>query len=86
MSGKLETESKLLSAARDALSLEAMDRDVLGPVQAEIKDLREVGTWFGIVSTFSLCTSCAQYQNTFNKNKWISLMTAGMDDGRRMWM
>lgn len=42
MSGRLEADSKLLSLARDALSLDPMDRDVLGPVQGEIKDLREV--------------------------------------------
>lgn len=42
MTAKLESESKLLSSARDALSLEPMERDVLGPMQAEITDLREV--------------------------------------------
>ncbi|CAN0169060.1 unnamed protein product, partial [Ectocarpus sp. 12 AP-2014] len=42
MTAKLESESKLLSAARDALSLEPIERDVLGPMQAEITDLREV--------------------------------------------
>lgn len=42
MTAKLESESKLLSSARDALSLEPMERDVLGPMQAEINDLREV--------------------------------------------
>lgn len=44
MTAKLESETKLLSAARDALSLEPMDRDVLGPVRAEIVDLREVSS------------------------------------------
>lgn len=47
MTGKLEAESKLLSAARDALSLDPEDKDVLGPVQGEMKDLREVGGWMG---------------------------------------
>ncbi|CAM9318020.1 unnamed protein product, partial [Hapterophycus canaliculatus] len=42
MTATLESESKLLSSARDALSLEPMERDVLGPIQAEITDLREV--------------------------------------------
>lgn len=42
MTVRLEAESKLLSSARDALSLDPVDRDVLGPVQGEIKDLREV--------------------------------------------
>lgn len=42
MTAKLESESKLLSSARDALSLEPMERDVLGPMQSEIADLREV--------------------------------------------
>lgn len=41
MSNRLEADTKLLSLARDALSLDPMDRDVLGPVQSEIKDLRE---------------------------------------------
>lgn len=47
MTAKLGSESKLLSSARDALSLEPMERDVLGPMQAEITDLREVspGRW-----------------------------------------
>lgn len=44
MTATLESESKLLSAARDALSLEPMERDVLGPMQAEIVDLREVSS------------------------------------------
>lgn len=42
MTAKLESETKLLSSARDALSLEPMERDVLGPMQVEITDLREV--------------------------------------------
>lgn len=42
MTATLESESKLLSSARDALSLDPMERDVLGPIQAEISDLREV--------------------------------------------
>lgn len=42
MTARLEGESKLLAAARDALSLDPTERDVLGPMQAEITDLREV--------------------------------------------
>lgn len=42
MTARLESESKLLAAARDALSLDPTERDVLGPMQAEITDLREV--------------------------------------------
>ncbi len=46
MTAKLGAESKLLSSARDALSLEPMERDVLGPMQAEITDLREASFFF----------------------------------------
>ena len=42
MSATLDSESKLLAAARDALSLDPVDRDVLGPIQDEMVDLREV--------------------------------------------
>ena len=44
MTARLEGESKLLAAARDALSLDPTERDVLGPMQAEITDLREVSS------------------------------------------
>ena len=44
MTARLESESKLLAAARDALSLDPTERDVLGPMQAEITDLREVSS------------------------------------------
>lgn len=54
MTGRLETESKLLSAARDALSLDPVDRDVIGPVQGEIKDLREVSCPSPFDSTSSI--------------------------------
>lgn len=42
MAGILDSESKLLGAARDALSLDPMDEDTLAPIQAEMADLREV--------------------------------------------
>lgn len=42
MAGVLDSESKLLGAARDALSLDPMDGDTLAPIQAEMADLREV--------------------------------------------
>ncbi|CAM9128550.1 unnamed protein product [Discosporangium mesarthrocarpum] len=42
MATRLRTETDLLSAARDALSLEPTGRDLLAPVQEEMKDLKEV--------------------------------------------
>lgn len=56
MTARLEGESKLLAAARDALSLDPTERDVLGPMQAEITDLREVRSAFRLGRALCLLT------------------------------